>query len=57
MERTTEGMEIEVDRDDEDEAANEILRDRFRLCTISIAEAEGFFFFLKYVLIDWIFLF
>lgn len=30
----------EIDREEE-EAENEILRDRFRLCTISIAEAEG----------------
>ncbi|KAL3529073.1 hypothetical protein ACH5RR_008395 [Cinchona calisaya] len=40
MERGVGGNEIEVDRDDE-EAANEILRDRFRLCAISIAEAEA----------------
>ena len=40
MERGTGENESEMDRDEE-EAVNEILRDRFRLCTISIAEAEG----------------
>ncbi|GFZ17315.1 histone superfamily protein [Actinidia rufa] len=30
----------DVEREDED-AATDILRDRFRLCTISIAEAEA----------------
>lgn len=37
-------MASEVEReDDETSAAKELLRDRFRLCTISIAEAEGRF--------------
>ncbi|XP_071902818.1 protein MHF1 homolog [Coffea arabica] len=40
MERGTGENESEMDRDEE-EAVNEILRDRFRLCTISIAEAEA----------------
>lgn len=30
------------EEEEEDESASELLRDRFRLCTISIAEAEGF---------------
>lgn len=30
---------------EEDEATSELLRDRFRLSTISIAEAEGFVHF------------
>ena len=30
------------DMEREDEGATDLLRDRFRLCTISIAEAEGF---------------
>ncbi|XP_016471811.1 protein MHF1 homolog [Nicotiana tabacum] len=33
-------MESELDREEE-EAATDLLRDRFRLCTISIAEAEA----------------
>lgn len=37
----------EIDREEE-EAENEILRDRFRLCTISIAEAEGLICYSKY---------
>nr|XP_027085755.1 protein MHF1 homolog isoform X2 [Coffea arabica]XP_027085762.1 protein MHF1 homolog isoform X2 [Coffea arabica] len=40
MERGAGENESEMDRDEE-EAVNEILRDRFRLCTISIAEAEA----------------
>ncbi|KAL2234511.1 centromere protein S isoform X1 [Sesamum indicum] len=35
-------MGSDVDRgEEEEEAASELLRDRFRLCTISIAEAEA----------------
>ncbi|KAL3529067.1 hypothetical protein ACH5RR_008389 [Cinchona calisaya] len=48
MERGVEGNGIEVDRDEE-EAANEMLRDRFRLCTISIAEAEGIYIYIDFV--------
>ncbi|XP_051119210.1 protein MHF1 homolog [Andrographis paniculata] len=34
-------MASDLDRGEEDESATELLRDRFRLCTISIAEAEA----------------
>lgn len=42
MEDLDGGMASEVDREEE-EAVTDLLRDRFRLCTISIAEAEGRF--------------
>lgn len=36
-------MASDVERvEEEEESASELLRDRFRLCTIAIAEAEGF---------------
>ncbi|CAI9113744.1 OLC1v1014410C1 [Oldenlandia corymbosa var. corymbosa] len=40
MERIAGPIDVDVEIE-EDESANEILRDRFRLCTISIAEAEA----------------
>lgn len=39
------GMGSDVEREEkegEEDAATGLLRDRFRLCTISIAESEGF---------------
>ncbi|CAA3014747.1 centromere S [Olea europaea subsp. europaea] len=35
------GSDMERDDEEEEESVSEILRDRFRLSTISIAEAEG----------------
>ncbi|CAN4115489.1 unnamed protein product [Withania somnifera] len=40
MEDLDRGTESEAEREEE-EAASDLLRDRFRLCTISIAEAEA----------------
>lgn len=37
-------MEREEEEEEETESVSEVLRDRFRLSTISIAEAEGTFF-------------
>lgn len=36
------GSDMERHDEEEEESVSEILRDRFRLSTISIAEAEGF---------------
>lgn len=42
MEEETNGIDEEIDQHEQDASVTEILRDRFRLSTISIAEAEGF---------------
>ena len=39
-------MEMEREEEEETESVSDVLRDRFRLSTISIAEAEGTFFHL-----------
>ncbi|KAL0397202.1 UNVERIFIED_CONTAM: protein MHF1 [Sesamum calycinum] len=47
-------MGSEVDRgEEEEESASELLRDRFRLCTISVAEAEGFDAFCFFLSNSW----
>lgn len=35
----------DLEREEEDDSVSEVLRDRFRLSTISIAEAQGLFHF------------
>ena len=49
MEKATDmEMEREEVEEEETESVSDVLRDRFRLSTISIAEAEGTFFHLSF---------